>query len=275
MKPHASISNPSDTSDLALDSFPLFSSRLAFQQHTTSVLLPTHDVAHALKQHPSLSNDPFQADMPSRYAEYDTDDERLPEGMQRVHYDADTQVYTFRDANGSLWEGPPGSRYGHLTKVSDAPKPPQDLTNIDVEAADGAQPESPPSYDESEAAVPLINHALYTNGAPPPPTSGGRWNSDMTKHWRAELMPLLNFFMILALFLVGIFWFLGWMTKGVSLSHCESGSHAHRVQQGETCWSIAQMHDIDVGKLAEANLGVDCDLLKIGGVVCVPAMPKV
>lgn len=220
-------------------------------------------------------NNHDQPAMPSRYAEYDTDEERLPEGMQRVHYDSDTQVYTFRDADGSLWEGPPGARYGHLTKVSDGPKPPQDLTNIDIEAADGADHEQPPSYDESEAALPLIDHSLYTNGLPQPASSGGRWNSDMTKHWRAELMPLLNFFMILALFLVGIFWFLGWMSKGSSLSHCESGSHAHRVQTGETCWSIAQMHDIDVGKLTEANDGIDCSLLKIGSVLCVPAMPKV
>lgn len=212
--------------------------------------------------------------MPSRYAEYDTDEERLPEGMQRVHYDADTQVYTFRDADGSLWEGPPGCRYGHLTKVSNAPKPPQDLANIDVEAADGHDNDQPPSYDESESAVPLINHALYTNGAAHAESGEGRWASDMSKHWRAELMPLLNFFMILALFLVGIFWFLGWMSKGTNLSRCDAGSHAHRIQQGETCWSIAQMHDIGVDKLTGANEGLDCSLLKIGSIVCVPAMPK-
>ena len=29
----------------------------------------------------------------------------MPEGMQRVGYDADTQKYTFRDRNGAFWEG--------------------------------------------------------------------------------------------------------------------------------------------------------------------------
>jgi hypothetical protein len=34
--------------------------------------------------------------------------------MKRVGYDADTQVYTYRDQDGSLWEGSPGQRYGVL-----------------------------------------------------------------------------------------------------------------------------------------------------------------
>lgn len=191
--------------------------------------------------------------------------------MQRVHYDADTQIYTFRDTDGSLWEGPPGCRFGHLTKVSNGPKPPQDLTNIDVEAADSSPNDQPPSYDESEATMPFLNHASYTRGGRQQET----WDGDMmSKHWRAELMPLLNFFMILALFLVGIFWLLGWMSKGSHLSNCGPGSHAHQVQQGETCWSIAEMHEIDVEKLKQSNGGIDCNLLRIGGTICVPAMPK-
>jgi hypothetical protein len=56
----------------------------------------------------------------SRFSRYDTDEERLPEGMQRVGYDADTQVYTFRDADGSFWESAPGNQYGQLTKVGEA-----------------------------------------------------------------------------------------------------------------------------------------------------------
>ncbi|KAF3760327.1 hypothetical protein M406DRAFT_52969 [Cryphonectria parasitica EP155] len=172
--------------------------------------------------------------MPRRF-DYDTDEERLPEGMVRVGYDADTEVYTFRDTDGSLWEGPPGCRYGRLTKVANPPKPPSDLTNIDVDGTSYA-----------------------------------------AKHWRAELMPLLNFFMILALFLVGLFWFLGWMTSSkATLSRCGPGSHAHQIQQGESCWDIAKMHGIDVPKLKEANGNINCDLLEVGGVVCVPAMPKI
>jgi hypothetical protein len=37
----------------------------------------------------------------TRFSYYDTDAERLPEDMMRVGYDADTQVYTYIDADGS------------------------------------------------------------------------------------------------------------------------------------------------------------------------------
>jgi hypothetical protein len=39
----------------------------------------------------------------------------LPDGFERIGYDADTQRYTFRDArDGSLWEGGEGAEYGTL-----------------------------------------------------------------------------------------------------------------------------------------------------------------
>lgn len=52
-----------------------------------------------------------------RFSHYDSDSERLPDRMRRVAYDADTQVYTYRDANGARWEGGAGARYGQLTPV--------------------------------------------------------------------------------------------------------------------------------------------------------------
>jgi len=42
--------------------------------------------------------------------------------MRRVGYDADTQTYTYRDTDGSLWEGAPGARYGKLTQI-EGPNP--------------------------------------------------------------------------------------------------------------------------------------------------------
>jgi hypothetical protein len=46
-------------------------------------------------------------------------DPRLPEGMTRTGYDADTETYTYRDADGSLWVGGQGNRYGSLKRVGD------------------------------------------------------------------------------------------------------------------------------------------------------------
>ena len=34
--------------------------------------------------------------------------------MKRIGYDADTQTYTFRDADGSIWES--GQQYGKITR---------------------------------------------------------------------------------------------------------------------------------------------------------------
>ena len=57
-----------------------------------------------------------------RWSHYDTDSERLPAGMERVGYDADTQIYTYRDIDGATWEGASGARYGLLNKVSSGGK---------------------------------------------------------------------------------------------------------------------------------------------------------
>lgn len=54
-----------------------------------------------------------------RWAYLDSDEERLPEGMTRVGYDADEGVYTYRDANGSRWQGVPGSQYGPMFRVKE------------------------------------------------------------------------------------------------------------------------------------------------------------
>ncbi|KAJ3716627.1 hypothetical protein C8R42DRAFT_645272 [Lentinula raphanica] len=55
----------------------------------------------------------------SRFTQYEEDASRLPEGFQRVAYDADTQRYTFRDSNGALYQSASGETYGKLTPLSD------------------------------------------------------------------------------------------------------------------------------------------------------------
>lgn len=73
-----------------------------------------------------------------RWSHLDTDEDRLPDGMTRVGYDADTQTYTYRDADGSLWRGAPGVQYGKLFRVKEATP----LASVTVpEAAEGDEPE--------------------------------------------------------------------------------------------------------------------------------------
>jgi len=83
----------------------------ASSNHQNNVLLnPQHSPEPNLSTNPSIM---------SRWSQYDEDDYRLPEGMRRVGYDADTQVYTYQDEDGQYWEGEPGNRYGEMHRISD------------------------------------------------------------------------------------------------------------------------------------------------------------
>ena len=168
----------------------------------------------------------------SRFSHYDTDEERLPEGMTRVGYDADTQVYTFRDAaDGSYWESAPGCQYGQLTRVGQGPPPPPPSSGGGYQPADGYQPK--PS-------------------------------------WRHELRPLLNFGMIIGLFLIFVFWFLHWSTTEDKLV-CGDGTTGYTIHSGDTCWAIAESRGVAVDDLLRLNEGLKCDKLQIGSQICVPA----
>ncbi|KAN0091693.1 carbohydrate-binding module family 50 protein [Hyaloscypha variabilis] len=61
--------------------------------------------------------------MSRRPGEDSEDEARLPEDVQRVGYDADTQTYSYRDQDGSYWEGAPGARYGVLHRSGSGYQP--------------------------------------------------------------------------------------------------------------------------------------------------------
>ncbi|KAF9224467.1 hypothetical protein BS17DRAFT_808178 [Gyrodon lividus] len=66
-----------------------------------------------------------------RFSQFNEDSYRLPEGMKRIAYDADTQRYAFRDRSGQLFQSAPGEEYGILTPVS-TPLPPRRSVTITV-----------------------------------------------------------------------------------------------------------------------------------------------
>lgn len=72
--------------------------------------------------------------MRSRFAEYDNDEDNLPQGMTRIGYDADTETYTFSSADGTIWEGSPGSRYGNLTRVCEPFQKPSGIHVVKTES---------------------------------------------------------------------------------------------------------------------------------------------
>lgn len=160
----------------------------------------------------------------SRFSRYDTDEERLPEGMTRVAYDADTQVYTFQDADGSYWESAPGNQFGQLTKVGEEP-----------------------------------HHSfIYSDASRPRPS------------WRRDMMPLLQFGVIISVFLLVLFWFLR-VSAGGSALRCPEGTSKYIIQPDDTCWAIAQAQGIDIKDILTYNEGVDCEKLIVGSTMCLLA----
>ncbi|EHK26899.1 uncharacterized protein TRIVIDRAFT_215015 [Trichoderma virens Gv29-8] len=164
----------------------------------------------------------------SRFSRYDSDEDRLPEGMTRVGYDADSQVYTFQDADGSLWESAPGNQYGRLTRVSG------------------------PADDASDS------EPFLESQTPMPKTS-----------WRHDMMPLLNFGVLVGLSLLVLFWFIGRRAPEETLEvvvKCPGRSVA--VAEGDTCWDLAEAEGVSVEEIVAMNAGLDCGKLAVGYEVC-------
>lgn len=170
----------------------------------------------------------------SRFSRYDTDEERLPEGMTRIGYDADTQTYTYRDAAGQTYEGAPGATYGHLSRTGDA------------------------GEDEPFMA---------------PGDGGDRrlrgWEEERNA-WRQAWAPLLNFFLLVGLFLLGVGWLLYGRSSGAPAVSCAEGEDAYKIAGGDTCWAIAQARGTSVEEILRRNQGMDCEKLVVGGTMCLP-----
>ncbi|KAH6663267.1 hypothetical protein F5X68DRAFT_225763 [Plectosphaerella plurivora] len=164
----------------------------------------------------------------SRFSRYDTDEERLPEGMERIGYDADTQTYTYRDSTGRTYEGAPGATYGHLS----------------------------PSGGEDEPFM----------GEPGQHRPLRGWEEERNS-WRQAWAPLLNFFLLVGLFLLGVGWLL-YGRSGAPTVECAEGDEAYKVAKGDTCWALAQARGMSVEDILKKNEGLDCDALPVGGLVC-------
>jgi len=85
------------------------------------LLVPANGVVTNLNHFEEhLCNSPPTFKM-GRWTQYDEDDYRLPEGMERIGYDADTMRYCFRDRDGSLWKGAEGAEFGEMNRVDRLP----------------------------------------------------------------------------------------------------------------------------------------------------------
>jgi len=173
-----------------------------------------------------------------RWTQYDEDDYRLPEGMKRVGYDADTQTYIFKDSDGSLWIGAEGAEFGELKRV--------ETSGPDLEAS-------------REKRVGVYEQLPAGESAPPRSTK------------RDAFRTLLPFLLIVVVFLLLVFR----LFSPISLSTphtpvCPEHSRPYEVRVGDTCWKIAQAYASTLESLRAFNPSVDCAMLVPGQRLCVP-----
>jgi hypothetical protein len=104
--------------------------------HLLGLNLPTLQLPTlpGTQSNPTIINPKINTTIMGRWSHLDSDDDRLPPGMSRMGYDADTQTYSYRDSDGSFWEGAPGCKYGKLHRVQNA-APPLPSINIPVDPA--------------------------------------------------------------------------------------------------------------------------------------------
>ncbi|KAG2141028.1 hypothetical protein DEU56DRAFT_796768, partial [Suillus clintonianus] len=92
-----------------------------------------------------------------RWTQYDEDDHRLPEGMKRTGYDADSGRYYFHDREGLVYKGPEGSKFGGLTLVSEM------LSSIPQEVDEDSDLEATPIRTDSYRLLALDEHGTRYN----------------------------------------------------------------------------------------------------------------
>ncbi|KAF2099252.1 hypothetical protein NA57DRAFT_74756 [Rhizodiscina lignyota] len=179
----------------------------------------------------------------SSFSQYDTDEERLPESLERVGYDADTERYTYRDTNdGSLWQGPEGARYGRLERISGA---------IDVNT---------PEYHSSDQVRPSFSIFQIPSHADQTIERGSR------QSWR-YMMPFL---LLIFLFLLGVWKVIGPSSSKPSAIQCGEAERAYEVRAGDTCWALSEKYDFKLDDLKKSNPKMDCDSLLAGEQICLP-----
>ncbi|KAI0931229.1 hypothetical protein AcW1_001315 [Taiwanofungus camphoratus] len=192
-----------------------------------------------------------------RWSQYDEDDYRLPEGMKRVGYDADTGKFYFHDRDGTLWEGAEGARYGEMRRVSGAPAV---VTGMD-ESGDGVN-DLEAASGRADGYQPLA----VDPDQPLRPDHGGSNSS--------AYRMLFPFFLLIVVALLLVFRLIFAPSRAApgppDARLCPGTSEAYRVKAGDTCWGLSQSRNCSLDGLLLANPGLECDNLIPGQSICLP-----
>lgn len=187
-----------------------------------------------------------------RWTQYDEDSYRLPEGMKRIGYDADSGRYYFRDRDGSTWVGEEGVEVGEMTRVSTLPASVVQRPEDDVEA--GPRPRG----DGYQLLSGDHTRPMATTTAPFSHPSPYR--------------TLFPFFLLIAVILL-LIWRVVLSPSLFSPTKpkvCAEGTRSYYVQPGESCWDLATASGWDFERFKEVNSKVECEPLMPGTSVCLP-----
>lgn len=161
----------------------------------------------------------------------DEDEERLPEHFKRIGYDSDTQIYTFEDTSTGRLYE---SGPGNRYGVLNPVGETQPRDSAEIEAH----------------------------------------NVQIRKGNKEAVRLMLPFALLVIVCLLLLFKFLyGGGGEGAPIVKCGPDAVAVQIKAGDTCWKLATAHRMSVeGLLAlQGNAGVDCERLRIGQGICVPA----
>lgn len=234
----------------------------------------------------------------NKWSQYDEPEYRTG-GMKRVAYDADSQQYTYRDTDGSLWESAPGTEYGNLKKVSGGHRPRGHKKHSDSRSPSTPAPNSPPPYEdkperkktsefrynddntltivtkdsksgeEEVAKVTAEPDLEATQGE----SSRAFSNEDEISHYphpKEAYKALLPFFLIICAFLLLIIRLFHPALVQPSPPACPQHSRPYEIKSGDTCWAIAKDYSTTLDSLRSFNPTMECSTLHLGQHICVP-----
>jgi len=190
-----------------------------------------------------------------RWTQYDEDDYRLPEGMKRVGYDADSGRYYFRDSDGTLWRGAEGVEFGEMKRVDNLPS---SIAGAEGDTEDRRAEDLEASPHTRNGGYQLLSddHSRLTDQ--PPRVNVGSYRT------------LFPFFLIIVVVLLLIWRLI--LSPGLSTpaKKCPEGTSSYWAQPGDSCWEVSQEHRWSMDKFKEANPKVVCDPLMPGTALCLP-----
>jgi len=192
-----------------------------------------------------------------RWSQYDEDDHRLPEGMKRIGYDADTTRYYFRDQDGSFWQGAEGSEYGEMTRVDRLPS----SVVLDDDENRG---------DDVEA---YASPRTHSRGYQPLSTDLSRPMADSSMNM-GSYRSLFPFLLIIAVVLLLVWRLIVSPGLTTPTRKCPEGTSSYWAQPGDNCWEISRKNGWSLDKFEEINPTVVCDPLMPGTSVCLPPPKK-